>query len=116
MAAARPNPNTSSFGFGTVYLGRRQGMRHGVRLLEAAFEQGITHFDTAPMYGLGLAEPIVGRFLRGRRDAVTVTTKVGLSAPPKISLLLPGRLIKGPLASRRDFGVRRARASLDRSL
>jgi aryl-alcohol dehydrogenase-like predicted oxidoreductase len=59
---------SSSFGFGTAYLGRRHGLRRGVRLLNTAFEEGITHFDTAPMYGPGLAERVVGRFLAGRRD------------------------------------------------
>jgi D-threo-aldose 1-dehydrogenase len=106
----------SSFGFGTAYLGRRHGLRDGGRLLCAAFDGGITHFDTAPMYGLGLAERIVGRFLPGRRDAVTVATKVGLSAPPRVSWFLPGRLIRGSLASKRAFDVRSARASLERSL
>jgi hypothetical protein len=107
---------SSSFGFETAYLGRRHGMRDGVRLLNAAFDAGITHFDTAPMYGVGMAERIVGRFLTGRRDAVTVATKVGLSAPPKVSRILPGRLIRGPLASTRTFDVRSARASLEHSL
>jgi D-threo-aldose 1-dehydrogenase len=91
-------------------------MRDGVRLLNAAFDGGITHFDTAPMYGLGLAERIVGRFLTGRRDAVTVATKIGLTAPPRLSRILPGRLIRGPLASQRAFDVRSAHESLERSL
>ena len=82
---------SSSFGFGTAYLGRRHGLRDGSKLLSAAFDGGITHFDTAPMYGLGLAERILGRFLTGRRDAVTVATKVGLPAPPRVSWILPGR-------------------------
>jgi hypothetical protein len=68
------------------------------------------------MYGLGLAERILGRFLTGRRDAVTVATKVGLSAPPRVSWILPGRLIRGPLASKRAFDVRSARTSLEGSL
>jgi aryl-alcohol dehydrogenase-like predicted oxidoreductase len=68
------------------------------------------------MYGVGLAERVVGRFLAGRRDSVTVATKVGLSAPPRVSRILPGRLIRGPLASERAFDVQSARASLERSL
>ncbi len=107
---------SSSFGFGTAYLGRRHGLRDGSRLLGAACDAGITHFDTAPMYGLGLAERILGRFLTGRRDAVTVATKVGLPAPPRVSWILPGRLVRGPLTSQRAFDVRSARASLERSL
>ncbi len=51
------------------------------RLLCAAFEEGITHFDTSPLYGSGLAEEDLGRFLKGRRKAVTIATKVGLFPP-----------------------------------
>ncbi len=59
----------------------RLGRRESVRLLEVAHESGITHFDTARAYGYGEAESAVGDFLAGRRDAVTVTTKVGLLPP-----------------------------------
>jgi len=52
-----------------------------LRLLEQAFDQGIGHFDTAPLYGMGLAEEVVGRFARGRRGEITITTKFGLFPP-----------------------------------
>jgi D-threo-aldose 1-dehydrogenase len=58
-----------------------------LRLLETAFEQGIRHFDTAPLYGMGEAEEVLGRFARSRRDQITITTKFGL-APPAIPPLL----------------------------
>jgi D-threo-aldose 1-dehydrogenase len=71
----------SRLGFGTSLLMARLGRRESVRLLEVAHESGITHFDTARAYGYGEAESAVGEFLTGRRDAVTVTTKVGLLPP-----------------------------------
>ena len=71
----------SRLGFGTSLLMARLGRRESVRLLEVAHESGITHFDTARAYGYGEAESAVGDFLAGRRDAVTVTTKVGLLPP-----------------------------------
>jgi D-threo-aldose 1-dehydrogenase len=47
-------------------------------LLQAAWDGGVRYFDTAPHYGLGLAERRLGRFLAGRpRDAYVVSTKVG---------------------------------------
>jgi D-threo-aldose 1-dehydrogenase len=49
--------------------------------LDAAYDAGIRHFDVAPMYGLGLAEPELGRFLRGR-PGITVGTKFGISPSP----------------------------------
>ena len=44
----------------------------------AAIDQGINLIDTAPIYGNGLAEDIVGRGIRGRRDQVLIATKCGL--------------------------------------
>jgi len=41
-------------------------------------EAGITLVDTAPGYGLGLSEEIVGEALAGRRDKVVLATKCGL--------------------------------------
>lgn len=48
------------------------------RLLATAFDAGITHFDVARMYGLGVAERELGRFLQGKRDRVTIGTKAGI--------------------------------------
>ncbi len=47
----------------------------------SALERGINIIDTAPVYGLGEAECIVGEALRrhGRRDEVLIATKVGLA-------------------------------------
>ena len=70
-----------------------------LRLLEVAFEHGITHFDTAPLYGMGLAEEVLGRFCRGKRDAITITTKFGL-LPRRIPLPLRPLLPIARLARR----------------
>ena len=48
------------------------------KLIQAGATAGITHFDTSPYYGYGLAETDLGVFLRGHRAAYTVATKVGL--------------------------------------
>lgn len=49
------------------------------RALEAALARGVTHFDTAPHYGRGLAESRLGAFLarHGDDESITVSTKVG---------------------------------------
>jgi aryl-alcohol dehydrogenase (NADP+) len=51
-------------------------------IMDAAFEAGISFFDTADMYpangapvGQGLTEEIIGRWMQGRRDDVIVATK-----------------------------------------
>jgi aryl-alcohol dehydrogenase-like predicted oxidoreductase len=70
---------TSCLGFGCASLGSRVGEAPGLRALEAAFDAGVTWLDLAPLYGAGRAEEIAGRFVRGRRDAVQICSKVGLA-------------------------------------
>lgn len=50
-----------------------------VATIERALEHGITLIDTAPVYGQGHAEEIVGRALSGKRDHVVIATKAGLT-------------------------------------
>ncbi|MCW8216420.1 aldo/keto reductase [Streptomyces griseolus] len=51
--------------------------------VDAAWDEGIRSFDTAPHYGLGLSERRLGEALRDRpRDAYTVSTKVGRLLEP----------------------------------
>jgi aryl-alcohol dehydrogenase-like predicted oxidoreductase len=52
--------------------------RQSVATIEAALEQGINLIDTAPVYGFGVSEEIVGRALLGRRSQAIIATKVGL--------------------------------------
>ena len=49
----------------------------GIRLLQQAFELGITFFDTADTYGNGLGETILAKALGAHRDALTIGTKFG---------------------------------------
>lgn len=46
--------------------------------IRAAIDAGITAIDTAPLYGLGRSEELLGRAIAGRRDRVQILTKVGL--------------------------------------
>jgi D-threo-aldose 1-dehydrogenase len=47
-------------------------------VLEAAWAGGIRYFDTAPLYGLGLSETRLNRFLRGKpRDEYVISSKIG---------------------------------------
>ncbi|MYY16266.1 MULTISPECIES: aldo/keto reductase [unclassified Streptomyces] len=51
--------------------------------VDAAWDEGVRSFDTAPHYGLGLSERRLGEALRDRpRDAYTVSTKVGRLLEP----------------------------------
>ncbi|MGE5516084.1 MAG: aldo/keto reductase [Bacteroidota bacterium] len=50
--------------------------------LERAFELGVTHYDTADMYGSGHNERLLSRFLAGKRDRVVIATKFGIVREP----------------------------------
>ena len=71
----------SALGYGCTQLTTLTERRDAVALLERAFAEGITHFDVARAYGFGRAEGILGEFLRGKRDQVTIATKFGLQPP-----------------------------------
>ncbi|SDX12168.1 D-threo-aldose 1-dehydrogenase [Marininema mesophilum] len=68
-------------GFGTAPLGnmfRSITDEEALATVDAAWEQGIRHFDTAPVYGAGLAEIRLGEILSKRpRDEYVLATKVG---------------------------------------
>ena len=49
-----------------------------VRTIQAAVDLGINLVDTAPAYGWGRSERVVGQALKGRRDKVVLATKGGL--------------------------------------
>lgn len=53
-----------------------QDENDAVRAIHAALDAGLNWIDTAPFYGWGRAEEIVGRAIRGR-DSVLVFTKCG---------------------------------------
>ena len=69
---------TTALGFGCANLFRCPSRGDRLRMLSGAFDRGVRHFDTAPMYGLGLSEPELGHFARGRRDEVVIATKFGI--------------------------------------
>ena len=54
--------------------------KESIRTIHAALDQGVNLIDTAPVYGFGRSEEIVGEALRqrGRRESIILATKVGL--------------------------------------
>lgn len=49
------------------------------RLLRAALDAGVTHFDTAALYGFGLSEAWIGRHLSAHRDRFVLASKCGMT-------------------------------------
>jgi D-threo-aldose 1-dehydrogenase len=113
----------SRLALGTAPLGNLfapVGEEDAAATVRSALEAGLTFLDTAPHYGLGLAERRVGRLLRGLpRDSFVVSTKVGRLVRP----LAPGEtadpegFTDTPPAKRVwDFSRDGVRRSLEESL
>ncbi|HUG61031.1 MAG TPA: aldo/keto reductase [Methylomirabilota bacterium] len=72
----------SAIGLGTWAIGGWMwgGTDEGqsIAAIQASIDEGVSLIDTAPAYGKGLSEEIVGKAIRGRRDEVVLATKCGL--------------------------------------
>ncbi len=63
-------------GGGAAWNGVDDG--ESLRALDAAFDHGVNFVDTAPAYGWGHSEEIVGKAIKGKRDKIVVATKCGM--------------------------------------
>jgi aryl-alcohol dehydrogenase-like predicted oxidoreductase len=52
--------------------------KKSIEAIQSSIENAITTIDTAPAYGMGLSEEIVGKAIKGKRDQVVIATKCGL--------------------------------------
>lgn len=77
----------SLLGHGCAALGSRVGRRAAMDAVAQALDCGINFFDTAPFYGQGESERILGVALRRRRDQTLVTTKIGLYPGPMLRVV-----------------------------
>lgn len=66
---------------GAVETWGRVDDRESIAAIHQALDLGINLVDTAPIYGLGHSEEIVGKAIQGRRSEVLVATKCGLLFP-----------------------------------
>lgn len=53
--------------------------KDAIEAIEAAIDNGMTSIDTAPIYGFGLSEELVGKAIKGKRHQVQILTKFGMS-------------------------------------
>ena len=91
---------TTRLGYGCSSIMGALNRRQSLRLLDAAYDAGIRHFDVAPMYGYGEAESCLGEFLARHSDGVTVTTKYGIAPPKRGGVLRAARRVVGPVVQR----------------
>jgi aryl-alcohol dehydrogenase-like predicted oxidoreductase len=124
---------TTKVGFGCSSLVGRLSPNEGQMLVQAAYDEGIRHFDVARSYGRGMAESVLGRALGARRSSVTITSKFGLPvAPPGLldvarnllrpvakrisSLRSPARTLSASSIEGTDFSRQNAELSLEATL
>lgn len=69
-------------GLGTNNFGRRLDAAATREVVAAALDAGVSHFDTADIYGEGRSEEYLGRALGARRDEVVIASKFGYHGPP----------------------------------
>ena len=110
-----PGIRVSEVGFGnwTVTTGwwGQYTESEAIDLHRAAFDAGITFFDTADAYGEGYAEEVLGRALADVRDQVVVATKFGYDISDESTADR-----RGQQERRKDFTLDAVRQALDDSL
>jgi len=75
--------DVTCIGLGTNYVGGHNlypdvDENEGIRLVQRAMDEGVTHLDTADAYGFGRSEELVGKAIVGRRDDVVLASKGGI--------------------------------------
>ena len=68
--------NFGGIGSAPAFFGQGETLEQAMELMDAAWEAGITWFDTADAYGGGRSETYIGEWIRSRRpDGLSLTTK-----------------------------------------
>lgn len=71
-------PEVSLLGMGCAAMMGSASRKQSLVALGAALDAGVNFFDTAPSYGYGRSEGLLGEFFAGRRDQVVICTKFGI--------------------------------------
>jgi hypothetical protein len=121
-------------GFGCSHVTGGFEAHSNARLLRLVYDFGVRHFDTAPLYGHGTSEEVIGSAFRGDRDKIIIASKVGIphgelsrgkqivrlaASParrwaPRLSKLAARQIYS--TAPRTDFSVPFIQQSLEKSL
>ena len=67
-----------AWGIGGAPFWNNEGDNKSIESIKHSYENGINFFDTAPVYGFGHSEKLIGKALKEVRDKVIIATKCGL--------------------------------------
>ena len=90
----KSGPRVSAIGLGLMSMSNTYGKSddaESVAVIRRALDLGITLLDSSDMYGWGHNEELLGRAVRGRREAVVLATKFGQVRDPGGANLVNGR-------------------------
>jgi aryl-alcohol dehydrogenase-like predicted oxidoreductase len=73
-----PRIGLGVMGMSAFYTGAGRDEAESIRTIRHAVDLGVTHLDTAEVYGPYVNEELLGRAIKGRRDEVVLATKFGL--------------------------------------
>ncbi len=86
FAVTAPALGFGAWAIGGGAWGEPESEPERLAAIQLACERGISFFDTAPTYGDGDSERLLGRALKAQRDRVAIATKVGPRDDPRRSL------------------------------
>ncbi|MFV0490404.1 MAG: aldo/keto reductase [Pseudorhodobacter sp.] len=102
-------PVISALGFGAMSFGGMYGPTdeaESLACLDAMYEAGITHIDVANVYGMGISETMVGKWIAMHRPEVALATKASIiNGPPRVIDNSATHLRKELEASLKRLGV-----------
>ena len=101
--------NFGGIGSAPAFFGQGESEEEAVAIMDAAWELGITAFDTADAYGGGRSETWIGRWRAARRREPVLTTKVfhSVVGDPADRGLAPERIRRQIRGSLERLGVER---------
>jgi aryl-alcohol dehydrogenase-like predicted oxidoreductase len=101
--------NFGGIGSAPAFFGQGETLEEALELMDAAWEAGITWFDTADAYGGGRSESYIGEWIRTRKpDGLRITTKTfNPMDEGEDRGLAPGRVRRQIDTSLRRLGVER---------
>lgn len=77
----KKGPKVSALGFGCMGMSKHYGPideKSSIKVLQEAYESGITFFDTADLYGMGENEKLVGKGIHSFRDRIILASKCAI--------------------------------------